>query len=302
MATACERRVSWNVALLLASSVLVGTATAAAAEWTPVGPDPFGRSLAAVAYDSARHRVVRFGGEPGGSGAASDTWEWDGTAWVNVTPLVSPPARSGHALAYDSARGRTVLFGGRDSHGGLLADTWEWDGAQWVDVTPAVSPAARSGHAMAYDSARGRVVLCGGSRAGTLGDTWEYSSLETTCDGQDDNNDGTADEGCDDDGDGYCDASMTVVGAPESCPRGPGDCDDPDPAVHPGAPDLPGDTLDEDCSGGAACDPTAAWLSTGEFLRCVVRSCDELVRAGLVSRAQCAVLTRQAAASADEGP
>src|SRR5207249_3318430 len=113
-----------------------------------------------------------------------DTWEWDGSTWVQKTPATSPPARESHAMAYDSARGRVVLFGGIDSSRSLLlGDTWEWDGSMWVEKTPATSPPARFEHSMAYDSARGRVVMFGGYDGSYRGDTWEWDGtawVETT--------------------------------------------------------------------------------------------------------------------------
>ncbi len=131
-----------------------------------------------MAYDSARGRVVLFGGVDSTNSRPADTWEWDGDTWIQRTPAASPPARVSHAMAYDSARGRVVLFGGVDATNSRLADTWEWDGDTWVQRTPATSPPARYNHAMAYDSARGRVVLFGaGYFAGSwhyLGDTWEW--------------------------------------------------------------------------------------------------------------------------------
>ena len=126
----------------------------------------------ALAYDSARGKVVLFGGYGYPPYLLSDTWEWDGSAWNQRTPAVSPPARYDHALAYDSARGRVVLFGGDDSRY-ALSDTWEWDGNTWTQRTLAVSPPARSAHSLAYDSARGRVVLFGGWDS----ETWEYGPL-----------------------------------------------------------------------------------------------------------------------------
>ncbi len=147
------------------------------------GTSPPARHGHAMAYDSARGRVVLFGGYyedlQGNSQYFADTWEWDGNTWVQRTPSGSPPARWGHAMAYDSARGRVVLFGGHyyDGTGRYLADTWEWDGDNWVQQTPATSPAARYGHAMAYDSARGGVVLFGGFTSTSpplLADTWEW--------------------------------------------------------------------------------------------------------------------------------
>ncbi len=163
-----------RAALLLVSALLLATSpVAASVGWELVGPKPPGRAGHAMAYDSARERLVLFGGG-NQDGYLADTWEWDGASWVNVTPAVSPPARSGHAMAYDSARGRVVLFGGRPPYGDYPADTWEWDGTTWVDVTPAVSPPGREAPAMAYDSARGRVVLFGGANRGYLDDTWEW--------------------------------------------------------------------------------------------------------------------------------
>jgi len=52
-----------------------------------VGPP--GRSLHSVAYDSARKRVVLYGGKKRGTLAGTskpfaDTWEWDGTTWAEL--------------------------------------------------------------------------------------------------------------------------------------------------------------------------------------------------------------------------
>ncbi|MBN2360563.1 MAG: hypothetical protein JXR83_13995 [Deltaproteobacteria bacterium] len=133
---------------------------------------PSGRYGVAMAYDSARGRVVLFGGYNREESMLPDTWEWDGQAWSERTPpLVNPSARMDHAMAYDSVRGRVVLFGGYDLNWTDVQDTWEWDGETWTDVTPADSPPARYGPAMAFDSGRGRVVMFGGSG---LQDTWEW--------------------------------------------------------------------------------------------------------------------------------
>jgi len=147
---------------------------------------PPGKAItgAAVAYDSARGRVMMFGGQLSSSTLQSIS-EWDGRAWVDVTPPSgSPDARYGAALVYDAARGRAVLFGGYRREGALvvgLSDTWEWDGTRWTPQAPASSPPRRGDAGMTYDSARGRVVLYGGYAEGTTyGDTWEWDGTSWT--------------------------------------------------------------------------------------------------------------------------
>jgi len=71
-----------------------------------------------------------------------------------------------------------------------------------------------------------------------------YPGAPEVANGADDDCDGVADEGTalyDDDGDGYCEA-------PAACTDGslPGDCDDEDPALHPGASEVL-NGVDDDC-------------------------------------------------------
>jgi hypothetical protein len=144
--------------------------------WPPVG------HAGAMAFDSARNRVVMFGG---GTTPNNTTWEWDGAlgAWELRQQMAGarPSRRYGHAMAYDAARGKVVLYGGIDESGGSNAETWEWDGATetWTMKNPGPSP-SRWGHAMAYHAGMSRIVMFGGSyRHPTLGDgdlfdIWEY--------------------------------------------------------------------------------------------------------------------------------
>jgi hypothetical protein len=128
-----------------------------------------------MAYDIARQRVVCFGGRA--LGQLSDTWEWDGSNWIQRSPATVPSPRLEHAMAYDAGRQRVVMFGGRDIPTSL-ADTYEWDGNDWlVQRVPPAGPRPRHRHTMAYDVARRRVVMFGGSDYLTwtfFNDTWDW--------------------------------------------------------------------------------------------------------------------------------
>ena len=143
---------------------------------------PAARAGHAMVYDSARGVIVLFGGyfNPGAYTNATygDTWEWDGTNWMQRTPLTAPSIRSDPGGAYDSARGVTVLFGGTDG-GNRKGETWEWDGTDWMRRTPTIEPGTeRHAHGMAYDTARGVTVLFGGFPY--LNDTWEWNGSNWT--------------------------------------------------------------------------------------------------------------------------
>jgi hypothetical protein len=72
------------------------------------------RSFASMTYDTTRARVVLHGGLAGlGRVHFSDTWEYDGNCWKDVTSSAAlPPARGIFASSYDAARGELVVFGG----------------------------------------------------------------------------------------------------------------------------------------------------------------------------------------------
>jgi hypothetical protein len=128
---------------------------------------PPGRKDAAMTYDSRRNVCVLFGGvldtNPSNTLFLQDTWEYDGTNWIERTPASSPPRRDQHTLTYDPTRGVCVLFGG---HGSAEAPgpndaTWEWNGTTWTRV-PFSSPAARRGSKLLYDPVRQGLLLFSG--------------------------------------------------------------------------------------------------------------------------------------------
>jgi cysteine-rich repeat protein len=141
-----------------------------------------------LAYDSVRQRVVLFGGEltSGFSNIVvnNETWEFDGSDWVQLTPAASPPARGENALAFDPKRGVTVLYGGNDAtfEGDVMADLWEFDGTTWTKATFSGGPGPRALAPMAFDPVTQKVMLVGGLSgiASFRKDAWEWDGTSWT--------------------------------------------------------------------------------------------------------------------------
>ncbi len=133
----------------------------------------------AFVHDVARGLTLRFGGSVGTT-FFNDTWQFDGTAWQQLSPAISPSVRGRPATAYDPTRREIVLFGGVTTGGSMLNDTWTWDGATWTQRFPSTSPSLRSGAAMAFDPRRQKVVLFGGwvPSALDINDTWEWDGSD----------------------------------------------------------------------------------------------------------------------------
>ena len=63
------------------------------AYWTQVFPStsPTARSGASMVYDSARGRILLFGGWAINAVAQNQLWAYNGTTWTLLTPAHSPP-------------------------------------------------------------------------------------------------------------------------------------------------------------------------------------------------------------------
>ncbi len=119
------------------SNALSDTWSYDGANWTQINTAtaPPGRWAHAMAFDTSRGRIVLFGGYgpsyPAGTDT-NDTWEFDGTTWVQVLPQNSPASASQAAMVYDQSRARIVMFGGS----GSPAQAWEYTpGPVWAVAT-----------------------------------------------------------------------------------------------------------------------------------------------------------------------
>ena len=116
-----------------------------------------------MAYDSARDKIIVFGGVlRTGDQLADDTWVYDpvSSTWLrSSTPAASPAARLYPSMAYDQADGKTILFGGWTGTS-AYGDTWSYDTLtrRWTRISTAGAPSARWGASMVYDTATVRGI------------------------------------------------------------------------------------------------------------------------------------------------
>jgi hypothetical protein len=137
-----------------------------------------GGSMGATS-ETSPNQFLLFGGNESpcaGSGCSlavgNDTWSFSGTAWSQLAPSQSPPARAFASGSFDSNLGSFVVFGG-ESGGFDLNDTWAWNGTTWLSAAGIATPPGRQSASMASVDAFGQLVLFGGIGAsGGLSDTW----------------------------------------------------------------------------------------------------------------------------------
>ncbi len=169
--------------LLLLAAGLLAVMNTPASGWLAITPDhsPGPRVGGEIVFDSHRGKAVLFGGSNAQWQYVTETWEWDGSDWQQLSPQETPSERGDIAMAYDQKQQVVILFGG-ENQGSVLGDTWQWDGEQWHQLLPSNSPLARRGHKMIYDPLRGRVVLYGGyDGMGTFfNDAWEWDGQQWT--------------------------------------------------------------------------------------------------------------------------
>jgi hypothetical protein len=130
---------------------------------------PPARESPALAFDAARGRAVMFGGIYG----FRETWEFDGTAWHNPEPAVSPPNAAWAQMAFDPEQATTWLFPGFSS-----GDLWGWDGTTWRRVKVNTVPPGVEGHALVWEGARRRLFLLTAATASLPSETFVFEGTD----------------------------------------------------------------------------------------------------------------------------
>ncbi len=140
--------------------------------WTQCFPSnsPSSRIRFSMAFDAHRGRVVLFGGATNngfhGDLYTDETWEYDGTNWMQRFPARSPAPRVHGALFYNPVQRVTTLYGGDTRLPNPRAgDIWTWDGTNWTErVVTGDRPFFGSQYGsvarpqMVWDEARGYAV------------------------------------------------------------------------------------------------------------------------------------------------
>jgi hypothetical protein len=156
--------------------------------WTQQTPatSPTARFGAQLVHDSTRGVSVLYGGLASSISIPppnSDTWEWSGTAWTQITTTANAGPRYQYGACFDSVRSRTVIYGGANSQllGTPNNQTWEYQGTTWTQIATVGNPGPRNRPAVCFHAGLGRTVLFGGYDGNNLtNSTWLYDGTTWT--------------------------------------------------------------------------------------------------------------------------
>ncbi|MBI2391755.1 MAG: hypothetical protein HYV09_19350 [Deltaproteobacteria bacterium] len=261
--------------------------------WTKICPKTVGtvtttcgftaRYGLAMTYDSARAKVLMYGGFNAVGGRLDDTWQYDATgwkAWCGVSaglPACAPGALADVAMAYDIPSGRALMAGGSKSGTTFSDKTWSFhrrggtctagtqcDTGHCVDGTCCES--ASCGTCEQCDSA-GSPGVCAKVVAGSK-DVDSCTPTTSSCDGAGgcklDNGQSCASSGasscisgfC---ADGFC-CNSACGGACDTCAKLKGASLDGACTVHAKSVKAPGEPSCAPflCGGAATCPTTCA--------------------------------------------
>ena len=141
------------------------------------------RGGASDGFDSARNRMIVFGGDDTNGSPINDTWSLAlgaEPAWSPVTTQGGPPTpRFWHSGAWDEQHDRYVVYGGYDAAGAANAELWtlSFSGGTpiWSQLSPAgPAPSGRYLSQMVRDPVHDRfLLLFGYDGSNVLNDVWE---------------------------------------------------------------------------------------------------------------------------------
>ena len=129
-----------------------------------------------MTYDPESGDLLLLQGNTGNLVGTTDTWEYDGSRWVQTGSLPTPYMDGSGSMAFYPGSQAVVEYGGAP---GLANTTWLFSGGSWTNSS-AASPESRQEPAMTYDPAIGAVVVFGGmyqysaTRVEPMNDTWLY--------------------------------------------------------------------------------------------------------------------------------
>src|SRR5262252_7578788 len=149
--------------------------------WTTLSPNqtPFARANHATVYDSARDRMLVFGGNTPDGTRLDEVWALSLTVPYALTQVATQGAggaigAAGASAIYDPVRDRLLVFGGYDPNGSAAdgpGAVYQLDfsvsPAAWSVLTASgTAPPNRVYHTAVYDPSRDRLVIFGGSTFG----------------------------------------------------------------------------------------------------------------------------------------
>lgn len=185
---------------------------------TPLSGSIHARMYHSAAYDSARNKMIIYGGQVSSGTKVQYLHEWDNATrtWVWQANW-GPEARIHAGMVYDPVKNRTILFGGKGGDDYAFGNTWEYRGDTrnwynvvsnpwtWGDNYPGPGcpssesncwenssgieyPVPRYDHIMVYDPVMKKTVVSGGMvfQDWTEGyyfvapDSWTYDSSTTS--------------------------------------------------------------------------------------------------------------------------
>lgn len=129
--------------------------------WTAIAvpegaPAPGPRRSAASTYDERGGSILLFGGF-NEQGALSDTWTWNGSAWIEhrLGGASSPQTRSGQRLV--SIKRQPVLI--QPSTSDAPGEMWAWEDNSWSKIPEIDVPALDGDMLAAFDVSSQRTIL-----------------------------------------------------------------------------------------------------------------------------------------------